>query len=110
MTHQVRSLIGRLLTLTFADVHSKGLKIGLYTALGEQTCAMAGLFPNGDVGLGCDYDAFPACTRAKQDIEDFVSWVGSPPTPNPPTLPPPPILPHHLLLLEWLHGNHARGL
>ena len=61
---------------TLADVHSKGLKIGLYTAMGKQTCAMSHLFPAGDVGLGCDFDALPGgCTRAKQDIEDFVAWV-----------------------------------
>ena len=62
--------------------------------MGKQTCAMSHLFPDGDVGLGCDYDAFPACTRAKQDIEDFVSWVD--PLPTHP-------LPHHLE--EWLQSR-----
>lgn len=26
------------------------------------------------LGLGCDYDVIPHCKRAKQDIEDLVSW------------------------------------
>ena len=30
--------------------------------------------PTGFLGLGCDRYSLPACTRAKQDIEDFVSW------------------------------------
>jgi len=52
-----------------AYVHARGLKLGLYSAIGGGTCAMPG-----DLGLGCDGDQIPACPRAKQDIEDFVSW------------------------------------
>ena len=26
------------------------------------------------LGLGCDFDKIPSCTRAKLDIDDFVSW------------------------------------
>jgi hypothetical protein len=26
------------------------------------------------LGLGCDFGAIPACSRAMQDIDDFVSW------------------------------------
>lgn len=57
-----------------AYVHSKGLKLGLYTAIGNGTCAMQSVDPTGFLGLGCDRYSLPACTRAKQDIEDFV-WV-----------------------------------
>ena len=39
-----------------AYVHSKGLKFGLYTAIGEGTCAMGS-----DIGLGCDFTKIPAC-------------------------------------------------
>jgi alpha-N-acetylgalactosaminidase len=53
--------------------HGKGLKLGLYTAMGNGTCA------NDDgrgeaLGLGCDFTQIPACPRAKMDIDDFVDW------------------------------------
>jgi alpha-galactosidase len=50
-----------------AYVHSKGLKLGLYTAVGSKSCA-------GRPGLDCNYDAIPKYEQAKRDIEDFVSW------------------------------------
>jgi hypothetical protein len=50
-------------------VHLKGLKLGLYTAVGSLSCAR-GIA----VGLGCDYDAIPQCDVARQDLDDFVSW------------------------------------
>ena len=53
--------------------HDKGIKLGLYTAMGNGTCAN----DNGRgvaLGLGCDFGKIPTCSRAKQDIEDFVSW------------------------------------
>ena len=53
--------------------HDKGLKLGLYTAMGNGTCAN----DNGKgiaLGLGCDFGEIPSCSRAKIDIEDFVSW------------------------------------
>jgi hypothetical protein len=51
-------------------VHSKGLKLGLYTAMGNGTCAMGGT-----LGLGCDrWSLKGGCATAKQDLEDYVSW------------------------------------
>ena len=53
---------------------------GLYTAVGNSTCAMGaskpGLTRGTDdyLGLGCDRDSLPECAVAKQDIEDYVSW------------------------------------
>ena len=61
-----------------AYVHDRGLKLGLYSAIGTGTCAMPG-HGGVDLGLGCDGDAIPACARAEQDIEDFVSWDVSEP-------------------------------
>jgi hypothetical protein len=57
-------------------VHNKGLKFGLYTALGNASCAFPGIKPTPtlDDGLGCDHLSMPACTRAHQDIDDMVSW------------------------------------
>ena len=54
-------------------VHSKGLKFGLYSALGNNSCA-AGKFAIDQVGLGCDENNMPRCARAQLDIDDFVSW------------------------------------
>eukprot|EP01052_Picozoa_sp_SAG31_P038535 SAG31_NODE_5170_length_2701_cov_3.885473_3_plen_92_part_00 len=52
--------------------HGKGLKLGLYTAMGNGTCA-----DDNDrgqaLGLGCDFTQIPTCSRAKMDIDDFVS-------------------------------------
>ena len=48
-------------------VHSKGLKLGLYTAIGSRSC-------KGRPALGCDFDAIPKCEQARMDIDDFVSW------------------------------------
>lgn len=50
-------------------VHGKGLKFGLYTAVGNGTCAM-----RGTLGLGCDYEQIPSCPVAKRDIEQLVGW------------------------------------
>ena len=50
-----------------AYVHSKGLKLGLYTAVGKTSCKKK-------PALGCDFDAIPKCAQAQMDIEDFVSW------------------------------------
>jgi hypothetical protein len=60
-------------------VHGKGLKLGLYTAAGNQTCAMGHRsYKTGPLGLACDYgeiDKQPVrCPLAKQDLEDFASW------------------------------------
>ncbi len=60
-------------------VHSKGLKLGIYTALGNGTCAMGGVsgLPRGtgkNLGLGCDSGSLPDCAVAERDINDFVSW------------------------------------
>jgi alpha-N-acetylgalactosaminidase len=54
-------------------VHKKGLKLGLYTAMGNNSCA-ASKFAKDTVGLSCNYDAIPKCDVAKRDLEDFVSW------------------------------------
>ena len=56
-----------------AYVHSKGLKFGLYTAVGNFTCA-SGKFAVDPIGLGCDYNKIPECAVAKRDMDDFVSW------------------------------------
>jgi len=50
-------------------VHARGLKLGLYTAVGHGTCAMGS-----DLGLGCENGAIPECSVAKQDLADYVSW------------------------------------
>jgi hypothetical protein len=60
-------------------VHSKGLLLGIYTALGNGTCAMGGVhgLPRGtgrNLGLGCDAGSLPGCTVAERDINDFISW------------------------------------
>lgn len=60
-------------------VHSKGLLLGIYTALGNGTCAMGGTsgLPRGtgkNLGLGCDAGSLPGCAVAERDINDFVSW------------------------------------
>ena len=61
-------------------VHGKGLKLGLYSALGNNSCAadkFVGAPPwNADLqmGLGCDELSMPRCARAQLDIDDFVSW------------------------------------
>jgi hypothetical protein len=63
-----------------AYVHARGLKLGLYTALGNNSCAadkFVGPPPWGaaaQTGLGCDERALPKCSRAQIDIDDFVSW------------------------------------
>lgn len=57
---------------------SEGLIIELFvewrsTAMGNGTCAD----DNGKgsaLGLGCDFGNIPTCSRAKTDIDDFVSW------------------------------------
>ena len=54
-------------------VHAKGLKLGLYTALGNNSCA-AGKFAVDQMGLGCDEQSMPRCSRAQLDIDDMVSW------------------------------------
>lgn len=54
-------------------MHSKGLKFGLYTAVGNFTCA-SGKFAVDPIGLGCDYGKIPECAVAKRDIDDYVSW------------------------------------
>ena len=54
-------------------VHSKGLKFGLYTAVGNYTCA-SGTWAVDPIGLGCDYDKIPECVVAQRDINDYVSW------------------------------------
>jgi hypothetical protein len=61
-------------------VHSKGMKLGLYTALGNNSCA-ADKFtgpppwgPSAEMGLGCDETSMPRCARAQLDIDDMVSW------------------------------------
>lgn len=51
---------------------AKGLKFGLYTAVGNFTCA-SGRFAIDPIGLGCDYAKIPECEVAKRDIDDFVS-------------------------------------
>ena len=63
-----------------AYVHARGLKLGLYSALGNNSCA-ADKFtgpppwgPSADMGLGCDEWSMPRCDRARLDIDDFVSW------------------------------------
>lgn len=57
-----------------ANPKRKGLKFGMYTAVGNFTCA-SGRFAVDPIGLGCDYDQISkGCPVAKQDIEDFVSW------------------------------------
>jgi len=58
-----------------AYVHSKGLKFGLYTAMGTKTCtALHTHWQTGDLGLGCGWAAIPNCSQAKVDIEDLVSY------------------------------------
>ena len=63
-----------------AYVHAKGMKLGLYTALGNNSCAankFVGPPPwsaDLQMGLGCDERSMPRCARAQRDIEDFVSW------------------------------------
>jgi len=57
-----------------AYVHGKGLKLGLYTAMGNQTCA-ASTYAIDGVGLGCDYTELQkGCKGAKRDIDDYASW------------------------------------
>ena len=76
-----------------AYAHGKGLKLGLYTvrislricsvprpdcrcanqAMGNGTCADDG-GKGSALGLGCDFGKIPECARAKQDIDDYVSW------------------------------------
>ena len=52
-------------------VHAKGLKLGLYTAVGAGTCAMGGA----ELGLGCEGGALQSgCAVARRDLEDFVGW------------------------------------
>jgi hypothetical protein len=53
--------------------HDAGMKLGLYTAMGNGTCANDG-GKGVALGLGCDFGDIPTCTRAKMDIDDFVSW------------------------------------
>ena len=53
-----------------AYVHSRGLKFGLYTAIGAGTCAMGGT----ELGLGCEGNALPDCATARRDLEDFVDF------------------------------------
>lgn len=60
-------------------MHSKGLLLGIYSALGNGTCAMGGTrgLPRGtgkNLGLGCDASSLPGCAVAERDINDFVSW------------------------------------
>ena len=61
-------------------VHGRGLKLGLYTALGNNSCAadkFVGAPPwsvETQMGLGCDELSMPRCERAQLDIDDFVSW------------------------------------
>ena len=45
-----------------AYVHARGLKLGLYTAIGTGTCAMPG-HGGVDLGLGCDGDQIPRAPR-----------------------------------------------
>ena len=55
-------------------VHSKGLKFGMYTALGNNTCASHN-FAVDELGLGCDFGNIPTgCQRAQQDINDLVGF------------------------------------
>ena len=76
-----------------AYAHGKGLKLGLYTvcislrvcsvprpdcrcanqAMGNGTCADDNSRGSA-LGLGCDFGKIPECARAKQDIDDYVSW------------------------------------
>ena len=51
-------------------VHAKGLKLGLYTAVGAGTCAMGGT----ELGLGCEGAALPGCDVSRRDLEAFVGW------------------------------------
>ena len=53
--------------------HAAGLKLGIYTAMGNGTCADDNNRGQA-LGLGCDFTQIPACPRAKLDIDDFVSW------------------------------------
>lgn len=56
-------------------VHAKGLKLGLYTAQGANTCGMERKYPGSGLGLGCDgAEIDKGCPVAKRDIEDFASW------------------------------------
>ena len=60
-------------------VHSKGLLLGIYSALGNGTCAMGGVggLPRGtgrNLGLGCDAGSLPGCAVAERDINDYVGW------------------------------------
>ena len=48
-----------------AYVHSKGLKLGLYSALGNNSCA-AGKFAVDPMGLGCDENSMPRCARVRR--------------------------------------------
>ena len=63
-----------------AYVHAKGLKLGLYSALGNNSCASNKFTgpppwgPSADMGLGCDETSMPRCDRARLDIDDFVAW------------------------------------
>merc|ERR1719238_552499 len=56
-----------------AYVHSKGLKFGMYTAMGNFTCAHQH-WQLDPLGLSCDYENLPECSTARLDIEDLVSW------------------------------------
>ena len=52
-------------------VHARGLKLGLYTAMGSQTCAMGRVPYSSGLGLGCNYEQIdqgcrPACSCADE--------------------------------------------
>ena len=59
-------------------VHSKGFKFGLYTAIGNETCAFSNPKYADNThsrdGLGCDRYSLPDCAQAKRDVDDFMSW------------------------------------
>ena len=61
--------------------HKAGLKLGIYTAMGNGTCADDN-HRGQALGLGCDFTQIPACPRAKMDIDDFVSWGMCEPPPR----------------------------
>lgn len=46
-------------------IHSKGLKFGMYTAMGQQSCC-------GYPALGCQSVA--DCDQARRDVQTYVSW------------------------------------
>ena len=49
-------------------IHARGLKFGLYTAMGEESCC-------GYPALGChSVDQEDGCAQAKRDVETYVSW------------------------------------